>query len=149
MGGTIEYEELIKTIGGSLSEHRKSLVNKVFDQLDKDRTDQLDAAFVADSYNAEKHPDVLERKKSAHDVFQDFLYTFDVGGEVEGKVTRNEFENYYTMLGSTINDDRTFEQVLINVWEGAYNPPPTPVPTTSITEKTTPAVSFEDVDKGV
>ena len=147
--GTIEYEELIKTIGGSLSEHRKSLVNKVFDQLDKDRTDQLDAAFVADSYNAEKHPDVLERKKSAHDVFQDFLYTFDVGGEVEGKVTRNEFENYYTMLGSTINDDRTFEQVLINVWEGAYNPPPTPVPTTSITEKTTPAVSFEDVDKGV
>ena len=69
----------------------------MFDQLDKNKTGELDAAFVADTMLASTQ--MLERKKTAHDVFEDFLHT-STFREVEGKVTRNEFENYYRILSS-------------------------------------------------
>ena len=39
------------------------------------------------------------------EVLNEFLDTFDVGGEKDGKVTRNEFENYYTNIGASIDND--------------------------------------------
>ena len=38
----------------------------------------------------------------------DFLRVFDVSTEVEGKVTRNEFENYYFNLSASIGKFQLF-----------------------------------------
>jgi hypothetical protein len=38
-------------------------------------------------YNAKKHPDVIAGRATAQQILQQFLDTFDVGGEVDGKVT--------------------------------------------------------------
>ena len=45
-----------------------------------------------------------------------FLATFDVGGEVDGKVTAQEFVNYYTAVGASIDDDDYFELMIRNAW---------------------------------
>merc|ERR1712185_637443 len=49
-------------------------------------------------------------------VMKEFLETFDVGGEVDGKVTRDEFANYYTNVGASIDSDDYFELMIRNAW---------------------------------
>jgi len=107
--GSIQYEEFIQGLRNPLTERRKALVNLAFGKLDKDGSGIVDASEVATLYDASKHPDVIAGRKTANDVFHEFLDTFDVGGEKDGHVTRAEFENYYTNLGASIDDDDYFE----------------------------------------
>ena len=47
---------------------------------------------------------------------REFLDTFDVGGEKDGKVTLSEFENYYSNISASIDDDVYFELMIRNAW---------------------------------
>ena len=87
-----------------------------FSKMDKDGNGFIDPEDIIDTYDASKHPDVLAGKKSAEEVFREFLDTFDVGGEKDGKVTRNEFANYYSNVSSSIDDDDYFELMIRNAW---------------------------------
>jgi calcyphosin len=59
---------------------------------------------------------VISGKSTPQEVLSHFLDTFDVGGEVDGKVTRQEFINYYTNLGASIDNDDYFELMIRNAW---------------------------------
>ena len=87
-----------------------------FNKMDKTGDGVIDPEDVIDTYDASKHPDVLAGKKTADEVLREFLDTFDVGGEKDGKVTRNEFENYYTNIGANIDNDDYFELMIRNAW---------------------------------
>ena len=67
-------------------------------------------------YDASKHPDVMTGKKTSDVVMREFLDTFDVGGVHDGKVTREEFVNYYANVGASIDDDNYFELIVRNAW---------------------------------
>lgn len=99
-----------------MSQRRINLVNQAFSILDKHNTGEVHPEDIMDVYDATKHPDVLAGKRTAKDVLQEFLDTFDVGGEVDGKVTRQEFLNYYSNVGATIDDDDYFELMIRNAW---------------------------------
>jgi Ca2+-binding EF-hand superfamily protein len=92
------------------------LVNLAFDVLDKDGSNQIDPLDLVGVYDTSKHPDVISRKKTTQEVLRDFLDGFDVGGEVDGMVTRQEFENYYANVSSSIDDDQYFELMIRNAW---------------------------------
>ena len=85
-----------------LSEKRLSLVRRAFTTLDTNGDGALDIPTVAGSYNALQHPEVLNGKLTARQALALFLDTFDAGGEIEGKVTKNEFITYYTNVGKSI-----------------------------------------------
>ena len=76
----------------------------------------IDVAEIAGKYDASKHPDVLAGRKTPDQVLREFLDTFDVGGEVDGKVTRQEFINYYANVSSSIDNDEYFELMIRNAW---------------------------------
>ena len=48
---------------------------------------------MMDKYDASNHPDVVSGKKTKTAVLREFLETFEVGGEIDGKVTKEEFIN--------------------------------------------------------
>ena len=52
----------------------------------------------------------------SHQVLNGFLETFEVGGVVDGKVTLQEFVNYYQRVSSSIDDDDYFELMMRNAW---------------------------------
>ena len=92
------------------------LVHQVFDLLDKQGVDSIDPQNLIAHFDASRHPEVLSRAKSAQAVQKEFLDTFDVGGEVPGRITRTEFVRYYTNIRASFNDDDYFEVVLRKVW---------------------------------
>ena len=114
--GAIRYEEFIGGLRGQMNERRKSLVLQAFDILDRDGNGYVDPLDVVGVYNAKKHPDVISHKKTEQEVMLEFLDTFDVGGEKDGKVTASEFQNYYSNLSSSIDDDDYFELMIRNAW---------------------------------
>ena len=66
--------------------------------------------------HASKHPAVVSGAKSKEETIQEMLNVFDVGGEVDGKVTKEEFMNYYSNISASIDDDDYFELMIRNAW---------------------------------
>lgn len=99
-----------------MNERRKQLVYLAFQKIDKDGNGELDVQDVISTYDASKHPDVIAGKRSSGEILREFLDTFDVGGEKDGKVTIQEFENYYGNISASIDDDDYFELMIRNAW---------------------------------
>jgi hypothetical protein len=99
-----------------MSDRRRGLVDLAFSKLDKDGNGVLEPKDIVDLYDASRHPDVLNGKRSPSEILREFLDTFDVGGEIDGKVTRQEFENYYHNISASIDNDDYFELMIRNAW---------------------------------
>lgn len=114
--GTVDIKEFLRVVRGDMSSKRKALVRKAFDVIDASRSGAVEPSDIAQRYDAGHHPDVVAGIRSADDVHAEFLETFDVGGDMDGKVTAREFEAYYANVSSTIDDDAHFELVVRNAW---------------------------------
>jgi hypothetical protein len=99
-----------------MSQRRKNLVDMAFNILDKDGNGVIEPSDLLDTYDASKHPDVLAGKRTKNEILREFLDTFDVGGVVDGKVTRQEFENYYSNISASIDNEDYFELMIRNAW---------------------------------
>jgi Ca2+-binding EF-hand superfamily protein len=62
--GTIQYDEFLRTIRGELSGFRRKMVESAFKKLDRDGSGIVDAREIADTYNAKKHPAVIDGRKT-------------------------------------------------------------------------------------
>ena len=114
--GKVDYDEFLRTLRGPMGDRRRALVDQAFAVLDTDQNGIIEPSEVVRKYDASRHPDVLNGDKTEDDVLREFLDTFDVGGIVDGKVTRQEFENYYENVSCSIDDDDYFELCLRNAW---------------------------------
>ena len=81
----------------------------------------LDFEDIAMRFNGMGHPEVLTRRMTTKQALQLFLDSFVGGTEVDGKVTLNEFVNYYTNVGAAIDNDNYFDLLVRNVWGVADN----------------------------
>ena len=79
--------------------------------LDKDGSDVVDYNDICDTYNASKHPAVLEGRKTERQVLEEFLATFEMAlsGVADGIVTLEEFLEYYTSISASVDNDDYFE----------------------------------------
>ena len=114
--GEIEYQEFIVAVRGHLNKRRRKFVHMAFKIMDKDGSGELDYNDLVDTYNAKKHPDVISRKRTEREVLEEFLAGFDVGGEKDGKVTLQEWENYYAAVSANVDSDDYFELMMRNAW---------------------------------
>jgi Ca2+-binding EF-hand superfamily protein len=114
--GGVDFEEFLQALRGPMSARRKAMVGMAFDVLDKDGSGIVEPGDIMDIYDTSGHPDVIAGKRSPDDIMREFLETFDVGGEVDGKVTRQEFENYYHNISASIDNDDYFELMIRNAW---------------------------------
>jgi Ca2+-binding EF-hand superfamily protein len=114
--GVIDQAEFLTKLRGPMNARRVALVDQAFDVLDTDKNGIVEPSEVVAKYDASKHADVLQGKKTEQEVLREFLDTFDVGGVVDGKVTRQEFRNYYHSVSSGIELDDAFELCIRNAW---------------------------------
>ena len=92
------------------------MINRAFDKLDINHSNELLPQHLILSYHPERHPDVLTQKRTTAEVKAEFLDTVDVGNEVDGRVTRGEFVQYYMSLSALTESDEEFEGIVCGVW---------------------------------
>jgi Ca2+-binding EF-hand superfamily protein len=121
--GQINYGEFLRGLMGEMNERRLKLVQRAFGIIDKDRSGVLDVTDIKQSYNAKKHPDVLAGKRSEEDILVEFLDTFEAafstknqGKTRDGRVTFEEFTEYYQNISASIDNDEYFEVMMTNTW---------------------------------
>lgn len=69
-----------------MSENRVALIEKVFSKLDRDGTGVVTMKDLDGIYNYLDHPQYISGEKTKHQIFKDFLNTFERSGVVDGKV---------------------------------------------------------------
>ncbi len=114
--GFIDFNEFIVGIRDPMNEKRLFLVKKAYNRLDKDGNGTIDIQDVINVYDTSKHPEVIAKRKTKNQVLTEFLANFEVGGTVDGKVTTDEFINYYNNISASIDNDNYFELMICNAW---------------------------------
>ena len=112
----IDFDEFLSGVRAPMSKRRVALVHMAFDRLDSDGNGSIEGDEVAECYDASMHPEVVSGRRTAEEVLREFLTTFDVGGTIDGKVTREEFVNYYSNISASIDNDDYFELMIRNAW---------------------------------
>lgn len=62
--GTLNIDEFLMAIRGELNDIRRALVEKAFRKIDRDSSGVIDIDDIKDTYNASKHPDVIQGRKT-------------------------------------------------------------------------------------
>lgn len=120
--GTISYDEFLHNVKDPMNQRRVALVQRAFQAIDSNGNGFLDVEDIKGTYNAKKHPDVLQGKRTEDSVLVEFLETFEAhhnlrtGDRGDSQVTMEEFLEYYSNISSSIDDDSYFELVINNAW---------------------------------
>ncbi|MCQ2816671.1 MAG: EF-hand domain-containing protein, partial [archaeon] len=125
--GRLEYDDFLRTIVGPMNEFRQGLVEQAFNIMDRDKSGQIDINDIKGVYNAQKHPDVINGKKTEDEVLLEFLETFEAnhnylnGTQCDNIVTLDEWIEYYENVSMSIDDDAYFELMMNNCWRMGNN----------------------------
>ena len=121
----IKYDLLLKSIIGNISIKRRALIQKVFDSFNKDKNGKILISDMKNRFNPSRHPDVLKGSKTENKIFGEFLDFLEIFREyynnLHGGYTFNmgfqEFLEFYSEISLSIEDDKDFENLLINCWD--------------------------------
>ncbi len=92
-------------------------MNKAFGILDKDGSGEISVKDVNDLYDPSFNKDFIEGTKTKEEVISEFLDSFDgAKGNNDGVITRQEWNDYYTDLSSSLPTDEYFVQMMESVW---------------------------------
>ena len=121
--GKIDYEEFLRGVIGEMNDRRRNIVLQAFKVFDKNQNGVVEKDDIRDNYNAKLHPDVQSGKKTEEEVLAEFLDTFEYqfsllndGKTKDGKITMEEFLDYYNNISMSIKDDDYFEEMITSVY---------------------------------
>jgi len=113
--GMISFDEFLVTIRGPMNERRKNLCMMAYDVLDKTGDGSVDMEDIKIAYDASQHPKVMSGETTEDEVLAEFMEQWDTGVK-DGKVTREEFLEYYKDVSASVDDDDYFELMIRNAW---------------------------------
>ncbi|XP_062290340.1 calcyphosine-like b [Scomber scombrus] len=115
--GSIDFDEFLITLRPAMSKARKEVVMQAFRKLDKTGDGVITIEDLQGVYNAKYHPKYQNGEWSEDQVFRKFLDSFDSPYDKDGKVTQEEFMNYYAGVSASIDTDVYFIVMMRNAWK--------------------------------
>lgn len=119
---TIDFSEFLSRLRPKMSQNRKNVIMEAFDKWDVNGDGHLNLEDLKVVYatNARSHPKYQSGEWTEDEVLRSFLDSIDTPGNPDGKVTRDEFMNYYSGVSATIDDDCYFDLMM----RSCYGLPP-------------------------
>lgn len=113
--GKIDYDEFLRALRGDMNQRRRELVMLAFKKLDRTGDGFITIDDLKDQYDVSFHPRFKSGQMSKQAILEEFLSQWDTINK-DGKVTPEEFENYYKDISASIDDDDYFELMIRNAW---------------------------------
>ena len=114
--GTINFDEFLIGIRGELNARRQAMVDKAFLKFDRDGNGYIDCNDLRGVYNASMHPKVQRGEMTEDQVFAEFLGSFNDKNR-DGRVDREEWNEYYSAVSSNIDNDEHFVLLMKTAWK--------------------------------
>lgn len=116
--GNITYEEFLRGLRDELTPRRTAMVEKAFAMLDKDGSGVIGVNDISGIYDVSMNPEFLEGRKTREEILIDFLSNFEgAKGNDDGRVTKQEFFDYYTDLSMSTPSDEYFVRMMESTWQ--------------------------------
>lgn len=100
-----------------MNTHRRDLVQIAFKKMDKTGDGEITAEDLKGVFNASHHPKYRTGEMTEDDVFREFLKTFEMPQSMDGKVTKDEFFNYYAGISASVDNDAYFDLMMRQAWK--------------------------------
>ncbi|XP_063360946.1 calcyphosin-like protein [Cydia amplana] len=115
--GSINVDEFIKQIRPPMSEGRHAIIDRAFRKLDKHGAGVIATEDLRGVYSVAANPRYKSGEETEELLMTKFLANFESEGTVDGKVTLEEFMNYYSGISVSIDNDCYFDLLM----RQAYN----------------------------
>lgn len=110
----IDFDEFLLAIRGRPNQRRQAIIDKAFLKFDKDGTALIKVTDIREVFNCIKHPKVICGELNEDQVFAQFLKHFNDYGD--GTIERKEWNDYYSVLSSSIDNDDYFVLLMKTAW---------------------------------
>merc|ERR1712048_582037 len=114
--GHIDMTEFLVAIRGTLNAQRQAMVDKAFLKFDRDGSGAIEACDLKGVYNCNFHPKVQSGEMTEDEVFLEFLANFGDKNR-DGKIQKDEWNEYYAAVSSSIDNDDHFVQLMKAAWK--------------------------------
>ena len=120
--GTINYNEFIRALIGKTNDFRRQIIEEVFAKLDKEGKNRVPYEVIRNSYNVDKHPEVLSGKRTKQEVLSRFIDLFEYhfnllnSNKEADSASLEEFIEFYNYISIFIDNDKYFENLMARVW---------------------------------
>ena len=120
--GYIDYDEFIHALIGKMNDFRTQIVENAFEKLDKEKKGSVPYDEIRESYNPDKHPEVLNGKRTKQEILARFIdffeYHFNLlnSNKKSDSATLEDFLDFYNYISILIDNDKYFENMMTRVW---------------------------------
>merc|ERR1711979_6845 len=115
--GTLSFDEFLVGLR-DLNDSRLKIVKEAFKKADRTGDGVIDAKDLKRVYKVTEHPKYKNGQWDEHKVFEEFLKTFEKDeSKRDGRVTEEEFINYYAGVSASIDSDAYFNLMIRNAWK--------------------------------
>ncbi|XP_038048556.1 calcyphosin-like protein [Patiria miniata] len=116
--GKIDFDEFLLSLRPKMSNTRIDIICEAFKKMDKTGDGVITIEDMKGVYNVKKHPKYLNGEKTEDELFRMFLDTFEPDkSKADGKITREEFQNYYAGVSASIDQDSYFILMMKNAYK--------------------------------
>lgn len=115
--GMLDFDEFLEALRPPMSKARKDVVGQAFQKLDRTGDGLITVEDLRGVYNCQAHPKFKSGEWTQDQVFCAFLDNFDSPGDKDGKITAEEFLNYYSGVSASIDSDEYFVDMMKSAWK--------------------------------
>ncbi|XP_032076118.1 calcyphosin [Thamnophis elegans] len=115
--GTLDFTEFLQALRPPMSNTRKEIIAKAFQKLDRTGDGLVTVEDLHGVYNSRSHPKFKSGEWTEDQVFSAFLESFDSPDDKDGKITNEEFLNYYSGVSASIDSDEYFVDMMKAAWK--------------------------------
>ncbi|XP_061457251.1 calcyphosin [Rhineura floridana] len=115
--GTLDFTEFLEALRPPMSKARKEVIRQAFQKLDRTGDGLVTVEDLRGVYSSRSHPKFKSGEWTEDQVFRSFLDSFDSPNDKDGKVTAEEFLNYYSGVSASIDSDEYFVGMVKGAWK--------------------------------